>query len=600
MTVRSCSHAALVVARSLHLSAAEIRPPRSFHICRNNTTPSKGIQLHDGLKMTNRHLVNVPRAPAPNTQGQSTCQNRVKNEPEASHYHTELSPSSLDKDTSHIVHATTADFFPPPSLQEGLHIATTGNDIPSDSSSYSAPRLIKIQRKDVPDQKAAASDYRESLDGYKYRILKTPQLTNDILSAQVSGSDIPAINHMDTNEYDNYFTQSNHHAQTPLGLQPPIKGISDVLSSHWWKTLYNNVIKPPDSRNASSSSTHPFQSASMRNRRASILLEEIINNSQQFQEEEEKVTARIRVRSVQAASSIDVVAVLSKVFGGGVARTQQYDIEENNNSKLAPTILDHPLSEFFASSPPLRHVFGRTNIIIQLSPPPSDCPPSLAPSVPRYIAVYRFGSVVFFNVTTKEASKLLEQIKKHSVDPIAVGFERREFFEMGLQPQLETATGVITADRAMVRELDMNTVGVVSNIMGQTVALDWHNDTVDELLASFSNINTSVERTGNFSSMERHMLFQVVARNNSLFIDMVSKLGIKDRSDTAWHLSQYEGECRAECKMFGFDENDQYVLTFLWCLLFQGLHYGMREQFDLDERFRVSSVLHGKYFATLA
>ena len=38
------------------------------------------------------------------------------------------------------------------------------------------------------------------------------------------------------------------------------------------------------------------------------------------------------------------------------------------------------------------------------------------------------------------------------------------------------------------------------------------------------------------------MLFQVVARNNSLFIDMVSKLGIKDRSDTAWHLSQYEGE----------------------------------------------------------
>jgi hypothetical protein len=26
----------------------------------------------------------------------------------------------------------------------------------------------------------------------------------------------------------------------------------------------------------------------------------------------------------------------------------------------------------------------------------------------------------------------------------------------------------------------------------------------------------------------------------------------------------------------------------------------MREQFDLDERFRVSSVLHGKYFATLA
>jgi hypothetical protein len=124
----------------------------------------------------------------------------------------------------------------------------------------------------------------------------------------------------------------------------------------------------------------------------------------------------------------------------------------------------------------------------------------------------------------------------------------------------------------MVRELDMNTVGVVSNIMGQTVALDWHNDTVDELLASFSNINTSVERTGNFSSMERHMLFQVVARNNSLFIDMVSKLGIKDRSDTAWHLSQYEGEwlcvnidsmclSRTTCPSLSILVNKDYIMV---------------------------------------
>jgi len=91
--------------------------------------------------------------------------------------------------------------------------------------------------------------------------------------------------------------------------------------------------------------------------------------------------------------------------------------------------------------------------------------------------------------------------------------------------------------------------------MGQTVALDWHNDTVDELLANFSKINSSVERTGDFTQKEN--LFQVVARNNTLFIDMVGKLGIKDRSDTAWHLSQYES-----------------------------LHEGMRKEFDLDERFR--------------
>jgi hypothetical protein len=35
-------------------------------------------------------------------------------------------------------------------------------------------------------------------------------------------------------------------------------------------------------------------------------------------------------------------------------------------------------------------------------------------------------------------------------------------------------------------------------------------------------------------------MFRAVARNNSIFIEMVSKVGLKDRSDTAWNLSQYE------------------------------------------------------------
>jgi uncharacterized Rmd1/YagE family protein len=566
MTSRSCSRAILVGVRSLTLVPGQ---PSSRMHC----VGSMGDHINSF--MCSRHLSALPKTSATSNQSKVTT---VASETTSGHdrnnshinrpVEQNQSSSSTDQDP---YHATTSDFFPPPSLQEGLHIASTGHGDPSLNNSYSAPRLIKIQRKDVPQTETgdvASIDYRASLNGYKFKVLKTPQLTNDLLSVQAPDDGDPTMNQWKQNEdYDQYFHQHVNQAPSSLGSRPSFpNGMNDILSSNWWRTLYQNVIHPPTS--SSSANSHPFQSASMRNRRASLLLEEIINNSTQKlqEEEEEKVTARIRVRSVQAASSIDVVAVLSKVFGGGVARASQYDVggsnEGGSNGKSTSTQSNHPLSEFFASSPPLRHVFGRTNIIIQLSPPPSDCPPSLAPSVPRYVAIYRFGSVVFFNVTTKEASKLLEQIKKHSVDPVAVGFERREFFEMALQPQLETATGVITADRAMVRELDMNTVGVVSNIMGQTVALDWHNDTVDELLANFSNINSSVEKTGSFTSMERHMLFQVVARNNTLFIDMVSKLGIKDRSDTAWHLSQYEG-----------------------------LHYGMREQFDLDERFRVSCLL---------
>lgn len=439
-----------------------------------------------------------------------------------------------------------------------------------------ANRHIRIKRRPSPTSDISSQNENNEgssssihkgndsgLSGYKYRLLKTPQLTNDLITlpeppADIASSlsvpltsshweekeahDIQQLRHF-ANELDD---ASSKPSQTSLP-----KSVNDVISSHWWRNLYENIRNPSSYSRSAKMSSQSFRQ-SLQNRRSSLLLEEIINNDaysgflpderQQQEEEESHIAERIRVRSVQAASSIDVVAVLSKVFGSGMPRS-------------------HPLADFFATSPIIRHVFGRTNVIIQLSPPPATGPTSLSPSVPRYVAIYRFGSVVFFNISTKEASRLLEQIKKHAAHPIPVGFERREFFEIALQPQLETAAGKITADRALVRVLDMNTVGVVSNIMGQTVALDWHLDTVDELLRNFSDINSSVESTGNFTSMERHTLFQVVARNNSLFIEMVGKMGIKDRSDTAWHLSQYEG-----------------------------LHEGMRKEFDLDERFRVSHL----------
>lgn len=87
----------------------------------------------------------------------------------------------------------------------------------------------------------------------------------------------------------------------------------------------------------------------------------------------------IRVKSVHAAQTLDIVKVLAKVFGAT------------------------------SSMPPVRHMFGKTSVIVQLSPTPSD----EEAQQPRFVAVYRFGSVVFFNMSARDAGKLLEDIKMH-------------------------------------------------------------------------------------------------------------------------------------------------------------------------------------------
>lgn len=161
-----------------------------------------------------------------------------------------------------------------------------------------------------------------------------------------------------------------------------------------------------------------------------------------------------------------------------------------------------------------------------------------------YVVVFRFGSVVFFNVDTQDTTAMIEHIKNYASDPDPAGFERREYFEV-LVSELHHQDAIsdldlVTGDYCMVQELDMNGVAVIANIMAQTVALDKYADTVDDLLTNFAKINSHVTKSGSFNGNDKSDLFKTVAQNNAIFIDMISKIRIYDRSDIAWNLTKYE------------------------------------------------------------
>eukprot|EP00590_Aulacoseira_subarctica_P001193 CAMPEP_0172432110 /NCGR_PEP_ID=MMETSP1064-20121228/61519_1 /TAXON_ID=202472 /ORGANISM="Aulacoseira subarctica , Strain CCAP 1002/5" /LENGTH=475 /DNA_ID=CAMNT_0013179187 /DNA_START=162 /DNA_END=1589 /DNA_ORIENTATION=+ len=288
----------------------------------------------------------------------------------------------------------------------------------------------------------------------------------------------------------------------------------------------------------------------------------------QQHEQDTAIAARVPVMSIYVARHIDVVAVLSKVFAkmnvlqhrfGRTSVTVQFPPREATDAPTANT------KNYQSMTTP-------TNLKSKDRPHPEEDinnnapitePPPLTTSVedtllPRYIVVFRFGSCVFFNFTNREARVILEEIKKRAdccMDALPNGFEQREQFDIAISPG--RAESIVTGDVATIQMLDLNNVAVISTVMGQTVALDSYNIYADELLATFATINANVKRTGNFTSMERNALFKVIAQNNSLFIDMVSKLGLKDRSDTvAWNFTQYDT-----------------------------VYQGMREEFLIDNRF---------------
>ncbi|KAL3938700.1 MAG: hypothetical protein SGBAC_006433, partial [Bacillariaceae sp.] len=222
------------------------------------------------------------------------------------------------------------------------------------------------------------------------------------------------------------------------------------------------------------------------------------------------------IQAVHIAESIDIPKVISKVF----------------------------------STKSARKMMERLSVVVQL--PRDEQHPSY-----RFIAVFRFGPVVFFNVSPREIATFVNQIKKCSVEPFLHGNEPRESFCVHVQPEVPLhREKMVTGEYCIVQELNMKSVDVISSVMAQSIALDSYNDMVDDLLGQFERLNKKVTSTGSLQATERDSLFRTVARNNSLFIEMVSRVGIKDRVDTAWNLSQYED-----------------------------IHDGMKFEFDIDMRF---------------
>ena len=229
----------------------------------------------------------------------------------------------------------------------------------------------------------------------------------------------------------------------------------------------------------------------------------------------------------------------------------------------------------FAKNASRKELFSKNSIVVELAPNTKP----VAPTTPRYLAVFRFGSVVALNVSPRELEGLVKEIKKHAVQPILSGLERKENFGVLIAKELDNTSpfdstlhgrmplgttaqnglepvNVVTGEYCIVPELDMNGVAVISNIMAQTVALDSYNDMVDDLLANFARINTTVTKTGSITATDKNFLFRIVAQNNSIVIDMISRVRLKDRSDISWSMTKLEK-----------------------------IHYGLKDEFEIDDRF---------------
>jgi uncharacterized Rmd1/YagE family protein len=179
----------------------------------------------------------------------------------------------------------------------------------------------------------------------------------------------------------------------------------------------------------------------------------------------------------------------------------------------------------------------------------------------QYISIFNYGSVVFFNVPTPQHFDHLHRIKEAAVvSPIADGLQHTEDYKIMVHDQLDK-TSVIKAEHVNIRNLDSNNLVIIGTVMAQTVALDYYAVAVERLLESFMRMNMKIQESGNFNALDKKGLYKLIATNNTVITNVLSKLGIFEGSDAAW-------------------ENADYFVT--W--------EALRKDFEIDNRFRDLSL----------
>lgn len=90
-----------------------------------------------------------------------------------------------------------------------------------------------------------------------------------------------------------------------------------------------------------------------------------------------------------------------------------------------------------------------------------------------------------------------------------------------------------------LQTLDLRNMQVIAQVLAQSVALDYYSSHVERTLETFCSMNLEMVETASSAGVDKNVLLRLVAENNIVMTEIISKLGVHERYDIAWKYVQY-------------------------------------------------------------
>lgn len=162
----------------------------------------------------------------------------------------------------------------------------------------------------------------------------------------------------------------------------------------------------------------------------------------------------------------------------------------------------------------------------------------------RYFFIYRFGSVIFFNVDPVRQSAIIERIKMligHKPEMLT-----SEEFVVEVRPEEKNAVGF---ERAVLDRLTLERIELMARILAQSTALEYFEIKVDELVRRAGDFGRALQQKGRLVSSPGEIK-RFIGHCITTKQDLVASLYLLDKPDETWNDEPLDALYRDARDMF--------------------------------------------------
>jgi uncharacterized Rmd1/YagE family protein len=170
-----------------------------------------------------------------------------------------------------------------------------------------------------------------------------------------------------------------------------------------------------------------------------------------------------------------------------------------------------------------------------------------------FFFLYRFGSLVFFNVEPKRQTAIIEKIKAIVDKPLVMATSDEYALEVH-----DGGQNIVHFERVMVDRLTLDRIDLMSLIMGQSTALEYFENKVEELLSKSREISSVLQRKGRMASSEKE-INRFIGYCMTTKQDLVASMYLLDKPDETWEDQVLDNLYRDATEMFELKERYRTV-----------------------------------------